>query len=124
MAVRIAAHASARPAADALGLPPLVLGLALVPAALDLLRMVQPALVGVLNMPTSVASAVSAAILVAMWLRFPRTAWLLAASFAACASLALRLVGGEVGPALSLLSIVALGIGGAFGSADLSPADA
>jgi hypothetical protein len=124
MAVRIAAHASARPAAQAVGLPPVVLAVALVPAALDLLRMVQPALTDVLHTPTSVASAVAAAVLLAIWARFPRTAWLLAASFAACASLALRLAGADVGPALSLLSIVALGIGGAFGSAELSPVDA
>jgi hypothetical protein len=124
MAIRIAAQASARPAAQATGLPPVVLAIALVPAALDLLRMVQPGLVGVLNTPTSVAAAVSAAVLLAMWLRFPRTSWLLAASFAACASLALRLVGADVGPALSLLSILALGVGGAFVSSEVSPVDA
>jgi hypothetical protein len=32
----------------------------------------------------------------------------------------MRLVGADVAPALSLLSVVALGIGGAFASADLS----
>jgi len=97
-----------------------LLAVALVPAALDLLRMVQPALIQVLSAPTSVASAASAAVLLAMWVRFPRATWLLAASFAACASLGLRLVGADIGPALTLLSILALGVGGGFASNELS----
>ncbi len=124
MAVRIAAHASARPTRQAIGLPPVVLALALAPAALDLLVMVQPGLAGVLSTPSSLACAASAAILLGMWLRFPRASWLLAASSAACASLALRLIGAELGPALSLLSILALGIGGAFAPTEINPLDA
>jgi hypothetical protein len=102
-----------------------VLALALVPAALDLLKLVQPGLAGALMLPTGVASAAAAAVLLVMWIRFPRAAWLAAASFAACASLALRLFGADIAPALSLLSILALGVGGAFvTNAELSPEDA
>jgi hypothetical protein len=93
-----------------------VLALALVPAALDLLKIVQPALVQALTDPTAVASGVAAGVLLVMWLRFPRTAWLAAAGFAALASLALRLVDTDLAPALCLLSILALGVGGAFRS--------
>ena len=45
---------------------------------------------------------------------------LAAACLAAFASLALRFVGADIAPALSLLAVIALGIGGAFASA-LSP---
>jgi hypothetical protein len=82
--------------------------------AVDLLNVVQPGwlppIVGIL----AIASA-SAALLVT-WIRFPRTSWLAAATLAASASLALRLAGAEVAPFLSLLMVVALGIGGAFAS--------
>ena len=96
-------------------MPPVVLGLSLVAPALDLLRMVQPLLplasIGV------VASAAASAALLVMWLRFPRTSWLAAACLAAVASLAMRLVGADVAAALSLLAVVALGIGGGFAPA-------
>ena len=124
MAVRIVAHAQARPAHEMVGLPPVALAIALVPAALDLLCIVQPALVGALSAPAAWASGAAAAVLVGLWLRYPRATWLLAGSFAACASLALRLVGAELGPLLSLLSIIALGMGGAFASGAISPVDA
>jgi hypothetical protein len=124
MAVRILAQAPARPARQVVGLPPVVLAIALVPAALDLLRIVQPALIGALSGPAAWASGAAAAVLVGIWLRYPRVTWLLAASFAACASLALRLLGADLGPLLSVLSIVALGMGGAFASSEISSVDA
>jgi hypothetical protein len=68
------------------------------------------------------ASLVASAILVLSWVRFPRTSWLLAAALATCASVAMRLVGADVAPLLSLLAIVALGIGGAFASSSRSKA--
>lgn len=85
-------------------MPPFVLVLTLVPPALDLLRLVQPdQFASTLPYATAMASAAAAAALVLTWLRVPRAAWLAAAAFAACSSLALRLVGAEIAPALSLL---------------------
>ena len=124
MAVHVLAHSASRAAPRAALLPPAVLALTLVPAALDLLQLVQPALVTALAIPTALSSAAAAAVLVVMWLRFPRAAWLAAAAFAACASMVLLLVGAQVAPALWLLSIFAIGIGGGFVSAELSPVDA
>jgi hypothetical protein len=95
-------------------LPPVVLVLTLVPPALDLLRSVAPSVV----VPTlgMLAASVAAAVLLVMWAHFPRTSWLAAASLAAIASLALRFVGADVAPGLSLLTLLALGAGGAFAS--------
>jgi len=92
-----------------------VLVLTLVPPALDLLRSVEPSVV----LPTVglFAASVAAAVLLVAWAHFPRTSWLAAASMAAIASLALRFVGADVAPGLSLLAVIALGIGGAFASA-------
>src|SRR5438067_7331041 len=114
MAVRVLPHAHLTPAARVMGLPAVVLAVALVPTALDLLRIVQPALAQVLVGPTGLAAAAAAAVLVFIWLRSPRTAWLTGAAFAACASLGLRLAGAELAPLLSVVSIVALGLSGAF----------
>ena len=102
----------APPAATSLS--PVVLVLTLLAPALDLLAIVQPtaAVPGV----GLVATAVASAVLVATWARFPRTSWLVAASLAAIASLGLRAIGFDVAPLLSLLAVVALGIGGAFAS--------
>jgi hypothetical protein len=95
-------------------LPPLVLVLTLIAPAVDLLAIVQP---GVLAPSFGVvATGVAAAVLALTWARYPRTSWVAAASLAACAGLALRVVGAEVAPVLSLLAVVALGIGGAFAS--------
>jgi hypothetical protein len=125
MAVRIVAHTQARPAHQpVVGLPPVALAIALIPSALDLLQIVQPALIAALAGPAAWASGLAAAVLAGVWLRYPRATWLLAASFAACASLALRLVAAELGPLLSLLSIIALGVGGAFATSEISPVDA
>ena len=93
-------------------IPALVLALSLVAPAFDLLRMVQPSLP--LASVAVIASGAASAALLVMWLRFPRTSWLAAASLAAVASLAMRLVGADVAELLSLLAVVALGIGGAF----------
>jgi hypothetical protein len=92
-----------------------VLVLTLVPPALDLLRSVEPSVA----LPTVglCAASVAAAVMLVAWAHFPRTSWLAAASMAAIASLALRFVGADVAPGLSLLAVIALGIGGAFASA-------
>ena len=96
-------------------MPPAVLVLALLAPALDLLAFVQPGVIGVnLGVP---AACVAAALLLGVWARYPRTSWLAAASLAACASLALRFLDADLAPALSLLAVVALGIGGGFASA-------
>src|SRR5215470_10644032 len=124
MAVRVLPHTPARHADHAATLPAVVLALALVPAALDLLRLVQPGLGPYLALPLVAASGVASAVLLLAWLRFPRTSWLAAAAFAACASLALRLMGADVAPLLSLLGIVAVGVGGGFARAEVSPAAA
>jgi hypothetical protein len=62
------------------------------------------------------AASLAAAVLLVVWAHFPRTSWLAAASLAAVAGVALRIVGADVAPGLSLLAVVALGIGGAFAS--------
>jgi hypothetical protein len=103
-------------------LPPAVLALTLVAPALDLLAFVQPGLV----MPSFglLAASLAAVALAVVWAHFPRTSWLAAASLAAFASVASRLVGADVAPALSLLAVVGLGIGGAFASAAVSGPEA
>ena len=124
MAVRALPHIPVRAVDRAVALPPVVLALALVPSALDLLGRVQPGLIGALALPTLAAAGAATALLLMMWLRYPRTNWLAAAAFAACAAFALRLAGIEVAPALSLLTIVALGVGGGFGNPEVSQASA
>ena len=124
MAVRVLPRSPARPADHAASLPALVLAVALVPAALDLLKLVQPGLVPYLAVPEVVACGAAAALLLLTWLRFPRTSWLAAASLAAAASLVLRLLGADVAPLLSLLAIVAVGLGGGFATPEAAPAHA
>jgi hypothetical protein len=100
-----------------------VLALALAPSALDLVKVVQPALVPYLGMPDIGAGWIAAVALLVMWVRFPRTGWLAGAALAAIAGLVLRLSGAEIAPLLSLLAIVAVGVGGGFASdAEVSPA--
>jgi hypothetical protein len=114
MAVTALPRTHARAPLRAATLPPGVLVLTLIAPALDLLAIVQP---GVLVPGFGiVATGFAAAALALTWARYPRTSWLAAASLAGCAGLALRLVGADVAPVLSLLAIVALGIGGAFAS--------
>ena len=114
MAVTALPRTRTRAPFQAATLAPGVLVLTLIAPALDLLAIVQP---GVLVPGVGVvATALAAAALAVTWVRYPRTSWLAAASLAGCAGLALRLVGADVAPVLSLLAIVALGIGGAFAS--------
>jgi hypothetical protein len=116
MAVRALprARARARDPLRAATLPLAGLCLTLIAPALDLLTLVQPgvSLVGV----GLVASALGCAGVLVMWGRHPHTSWLAAASLAALANVAMRLVGADVAPILSLLAVVALGLGGAFAS--------
>jgi hypothetical protein len=104
---------------DAATLPPAILVMTLVAPALDLLALVQP---GLFAPNLGVAAAGVAAIgLLGIWAHYPRTSWLAAASLAGIASLALRFAGADIAPALSLLAVVALGLGGAFASATTEP---
>ena len=95
-------------------LSPIVLLLALIAPAMDLLTHVLPA--SIMPVLATGACGGAGAVLLLVWLRYPRTSWLAAASLASFASLAMRLVGADVAPALSLLALVALGLGGAFAS--------
>jgi hypothetical protein len=124
MAVRALPHIPVRTADRAAALPPVVLAVALVPSALDLLGRVQPGLIGALALPVLAAAGVATALLLLTWLRFPRTNWLGAAALAAGVAFALRLTGAEAAPALSLLTIVALGVGGGFANPEVSRASA
>jgi hypothetical protein len=99
-------------------IPPAVLLLTLIAPAVDLLGQVQSN-ISLLSAGT-VASGLGVVAIVVMWLRFPRTDWLAAACFAALASLVMRVVGADVAPLLSLLAVVALGLGGAFAGSELS----
>ena len=94
--------------------PAVVLVAALMAPALDLLRLVQPLAFAPGLLP--LASGLGGLALLAAFVRFPRTSWLGAAAFAAVAGAALRMAGADVAPILSLLAIVALGVGGAFAS--------
>lgn len=105
-------HRHARHAAAAL--PPVALLATLIAPALDLVHALQPG-VG-LSGAALLASGAASLVLLAFWARYPRTGWLAAAALAALASVAVRLAGAEVGAALSVLAIFALGLGGAFAS--------
>ena len=112
MAVSALPRTRARAPLQTVSIPPAALAVTLVAPTFDLLRIVEPGL-GLAG-PAVVASGAAGAALLVMWLRAPRTSWLAAASLAALSSFALRLVGAEVAPVLSLLSILGLGVGGAF----------
>ena len=114
MAVSALSGARARAKMAAPSLPPVVLVLTLIAPALDLLAMVQPAA----SVPSLglVATGLASVLLLVSWGRYPRTSWLAAACLAAVASVGMRAVGADVAPLLSLLAVVALGIGGAFAS--------
>jgi hypothetical protein len=115
MAVTALSRTRARAAQQTATLAPGVLVLTLIAPAFDLLSSVQPGL-AVLAAFGMLGTAVASAALLLTWLRFPRTSWLAAASLAGFASLAMRLVGADVAPVLSLLSVIGLGLGGAFAS--------
>ena len=121
MAVSALPRARTRARPQPATLAPGVLALTLIAPALDLLRMVQPGLA--LASAGVVASGLASAVLLIAWVRFPRTSWLAAASLAALASFALRLVGMDVAAVLSLLAVVGVGIGGAFAPAVELPDD-
>jgi hypothetical protein len=112
MAVSALPRARTRAPLQSVTLGPGVLALTLIAPALDLLHIVQPGLG--LASAGLVASGIGCAVLLAAWVRFPRTSWLAAAGLAALASFAMRLMGADVAEVLSLLAVVALGIGGAF----------
>jgi hypothetical protein len=116
MAVSAFARARTRGSLPPATLAPGVLAVTLIASTLDLLHMAQPGLS--LATAGTIASGLASAVLVISWIRSPRTSWLAAASLAALASFALRLVGAEVGAGLSLLAVIALGIGGAFAPPD------
>ena len=97
-------------------LTPGALVLTVVAPAVDVLARVQPA--ALWPMLAIVGCSGAAAALLMAWVRFPRTGWLFAACLASLASLALRLAGADVAPLLSLLALVALGLGGAFAPKD------
>ena len=80
----------------------------------DLLGWVQPRID--LDPLALAAAVIGLGTVLLAWLRHPRTTWLLAGALAASASVALRAVGAESAPALSLLVVVALGVGGVFAS--------
>ena len=95
---------------------PLALLACLVAPGLDLLGLVQ----GQAGLPllSLVASAGAGVLLLVVWARHLREAWLAAAALAMLASGALRLLAasGRQAPILSLLAVLALGVGGAFAS--------
>jgi hypothetical protein len=101
----------------------------LVAPGLDLLGLVQST--AALPLLSLVACAGAATLLMVVWLRHLREAWLSAAVLAMLASGALRLAtdAGPEASLLSLLAVVALGLGGAYSSPaseldlDLSSAD-
>jgi len=115
MAVSALPRARTRARPSPATIAPGVLALTLIAPALDLLHMIQPGLA--LASAAVVASGLAGTFLVFAWVRFPRASWLAAASLAGLAGFALRVVGADVAPALSLLAIVALGIGGSFATA-------
>jgi hypothetical protein len=118
MAVRVIPRSDARTPLQVVTLAPAVLVLALIAPSLDLLMIVQPGTA--VSIAALLASGLAALALLIAWLRFPRASWLFAAALATVASLVMRLVGADVAPFLALMSIVALGVGGAFATGDVS----
>jgi hypothetical protein len=114
MAVSALSQTHARAPLTATSLPPVVLILTLIAPALDLLAIVQPA--AALPSLGLLAMALASAVLVVCWGRYPHTSWLAAAALAGIASVGMRAIGADIAPLLSLLAVVALGIGGAFAS--------
>src|SRR5687768_5871923 len=114
MAVTVLHPTRARSQQAAASLPWVVLVAALTAPAFDLLTLVQPAVD--LSGASLLGSAAGAVLLMAMSTRHPRTNWLVAACLAAGSSAVLRMAGFDLAPFLSLLALLALGVGGAFAS--------
>jgi hypothetical protein len=114
MAVTALSRTSAPASLADAALPLPVVLIALAAPALDLLHVLQPA--AALRGAAVVMSAAAALVLLGCWAHYPRLAWLAAATLAGGASLALRLGGAEAAAGLSLLAVLALGVGGAFAS--------
>ena len=119
MAVSALSRTRARTPLVATSLPPVVLVLTLIAPALDLLAMVQPA--AAVPSLGLLATSLASVVLGLSWGRYPRTSWLAAACLAGIASVGMRAIGADVAPLLSLLAVVALGIGGAFASPAREP---
>jgi hypothetical protein len=117
MAVRALSRSPTRATKQSASLSPGLLAVPLAAPALDLFSLVQPAVT--LSSEALVANAAAVLVLALVWARFPRTSWLVAAALASLAGLSMRLVGADVAPLLCLLSVVALGVGGAFSSDDV-----
>jgi hypothetical protein len=98
-------------------LGPAVLLLILVAPALDLLASALPT-VPFAAEATLVTTGAASIILLLTWIRAPRATWIAAAGLASLASLGLRLGQANGAPALALLAILALGLGGAFATSD------
>jgi len=113
MAVTSLSHSRSQAHWVASSLPAGVLLLVLVAPALDLLAHVALASMLPVGLATA-AAGLGTLVLALSWLRYPRTTWLLAAVLASAAGVALRLAHIEAAPYLSLLAILALGVGGAF----------
>lgn len=95
-------------------LPHAVVGAALVPPLLDLLAQLQRE--PLLSAAAFGASIVAAGLLLSTLALAIRTPAITAAVLAMLASLALRFVGADSAPLLSVAAVLALGLGGAFKS--------
>jgi hypothetical protein len=122
MAVTVLHRSRAHSPLVATSVPIVALLVTLIPPAFDLLATLQPGF-QMFEVVVLVGSAVAALSLILVWARYPRTNWLFAACVAAVGSASLRVAGADVAPLLSLLAILALGVGGAFASRarDLDP---
>jgi hypothetical protein len=98
------------------GVHPAILLASLAAPALDLLGLVE--IHAALPALSLAWCAVAGLLLLVVWARHPREAWLAAAALAMVASGGLRFsaLGGPPAPLLSLLAVLALGVGGAFAS--------
>ena len=99
--------------------PAAILLASLAAPALDLFGLVQSQ--AALPALSLACCGVAGLLLLGVWARQPREAWLAAAALAMLASAALRLgpAAAPQAPVLSLLGVLALGVGGAFASPGL-----
>jgi hypothetical protein len=115
MAVKALPHVSVQSPPRAVSLGPAILALTLIAPTLDFLVRVLPSLPFAPDAALITTGAASILLLVT-WVRSPRASWLAAAGLAACASFGLRVAHADAAPALALLAVIALGLGGAFAS--------